>query len=44
MIVPGILATSLMVQIDCETLLEKNLKIAESCGWTGCGPVSGPEK
>lgn len=35
-IVPGFLATRLMVEIDCEELQENHPEIMEACGWSTC--------
>ena len=35
-IVPGLMGTKLMVQINCELLKAKNPEIMEACGWTTC--------
>lgn len=37
-IVPGILGTSLRVEIDCGILKTKNPEIFSSCGWETCSP------
>lgn len=36
MILPGLLNTKMIVQIDCKTLREENNEIFSSCGWTDC--------
>jgi hypothetical protein len=35
-LVPGFLASSLTVQINCEVLKEKNSDIFQACGWNTC--------
>mgnify|MGYP000846786242 CR=1 FL=1 len=35
-LVPGFLATSLVVQIDCEDLRQSSPEIFTACGWTTC--------
>ncbi|EAR82529.1 lecithin-cholesterol acyltransferase (macronuclear) [Tetrahymena thermophila SB210] len=35
-IMPGILGTSLQVQIDCEVLQQENPEIFANCGWSTC--------
>lgn len=34
--VPGLMATKLMLQIDCELLMKEHPEIMESCGWSTC--------
>jgi hypothetical protein len=36
MILPGLISTKLMVQIDCEELMDKNPKTFSACLWNGC--------
>ena len=36
MIMPGIFATKLVVEIFCETMKEKSPDMFRMCGWTGC--------
>ena len=35
-IVPGLISTKLIVEIDCEVLLKENPKLFEYCGWERC--------
>ena len=35
-VLPGLMATKLMVQIDCETLMEHHPEIMEASGWSTC--------
>ena len=35
-IVPGVTATKLVIQIDCKVFREKERQIFDSCGWTDC--------
>jgi hypothetical protein len=36
MILPGLLNTKIVVQIDCETLKKENEEVFTTCGWTDC--------
>ena len=35
-VLPGLMGTKLMVEIDCETLQEKHPEIMKACGWSTC--------
>ena len=36
LLLPGLAGTKLIVQIDCETLFEKNFDLFTTCGWQQC--------
>ena len=35
-VLPGLMGTKLMVEIDCDTLEEKHPEVMEACGWNTC--------
>lgn len=37
-LVSGIGASDLQIEIDCETLYKSDPDVFSTCGWTGCGP------
>jgi hypothetical protein len=36
LVLPGLLSTKLIVQIDCKELREKNPRMFRECGWNAC--------